>query len=43
MKNEGSNGERRAAGTQLVRIAAALDLFYVLLLFSIRKFFIDDS
>lgn len=43
MKNEGSNGERKAAGTQLVRTAAALDLLYVLLLFSIRKLFVDAS
>jgi len=43
MKNEGSNGQRRAAETQLVRTAAALDLLYVLLVFSIRKLFIDAS
>lgn len=43
MKNEGSNGQRRAADPRLVRTAAALDLLCGLLLFFIQKLFIDTS
>lgn len=43
MKDEGSNGQSRAADTWLVRTAAAPDLLCGLLLFLILKLFIDVS